>query len=116
MWIRYRQIVVLPAHIGPNANHVPFVGHDDAESELFEESADLREVLTLLRTYLDREHDIVGVLETERHQHVRDGGTRPVRHDHVDGFEFIQVVLTRFPALRVVTVAAPIEIARDSAA
>src|SRR5450759_905750 len=41
---------------------------------------------------------------------MRDGLSRPVRQDHVDRVELIKVIAARFPSLRVVGIAAPVEI------
>ena len=54
---------------------------------------------------------MLAVFEAERYQHVRDCPAVPVRHDHVDRRELVEIVAAGFPALRVIGAAAPFEIA-----
>ena len=54
---------------------------------------------------------MLAIIEAKRYQHVCDRPAVPVGHDHVDRDELVEIVAARFPALRVVAVAAPIEVA-----
>ena len=105
------QIVVFTADIGAHPDDVALIGRDDAEAVPLEETAELRIGRILAATYFDREGDVLAVIETKRYQHVRNGPAVPVRHDHVDRRELVEIVAAGFPALRVVGVAAPVEVA-----
>ena len=106
------QIIVLTANIGAHADDVAFVGGDDAEAVPLEETAELRIALAFFRRRTSTEKATCWPSSKPNDINMC-AMAQPSQYDMIMSteIELVEIVAAGFPALRVVAVAAPIEIA-----
>ncbi|MNV81912.1 hypothetical protein D3C71_1756090 [compost metagenome] len=105
------QIAVFVAYVGAHAQAVLFCRGNQAQLVQLEKATYFGETVAFLAADFYREHHVLIVAKTKRHQGVRNGRAAPVRQRHIHGLQRIQRVAAGLPAGREVGAAAPLEVA-----
>src|SRR5882724_2975705 len=104
------QVDVLAAVIGSKPDQVALVGHHVVELVLPEEAGERVVGLADLLARLDRDGQVLAVLESPAHDGVGDLRGAPVRQEEVEAVEAREIVGARLPAFREVRLGAVVEV------